>query len=67
MFLNFSRRRVWLHAHIWLAYVRRVARVDKKIGLGLSMRLPGSALSVPSDGAQNDSLFRGAVITVGRK
>ena len=34
MFLDISRRPVWPHAHIWFAYVRRLASVDKRLGLG---------------------------------
>ena len=66
MFLDVSRRRVWLHAHIWLAHVGRMARVAKKIGLELSVRMSGGAISFSTHGAQNDSLFRGEVITIGR-
>ena len=66
MFFDFSRGRVGLHAHNGLGYGGGLARVAKKIRAGLSMRLSGGALSVPSDGAHNDSLFRGAIITAGR-
>ena len=66
MFFDFSRGRVWLHAYNGLGYGGWMAGVAKKIGPGLSMRLSGGALSIPSDGAHNDSLFRGVIITAGR-
>jgi hypothetical protein len=57
MFLDLCRRRLWRHAHIGLGYVRRLARVAKKIELRLSVRLFGGAIGFSTHGAQNDTIF----------
>jgi hypothetical protein len=58
MLFNLSGWRYWFHAYFWLGYFRRMARVVKKVRAGLSLRQFGGALSVPSVGAKNDSIFR---------